>query len=217
MKAFRKVYLKAGECRTVSLTIPLSELRYWHPGEHRWAMEPGIYSIQLCSDCQTVLLNKSIELEGEALPSVCDADVMAIYRLGDFSKLTDALYEKLSGGRIPTEPPKLPITTESRFTDLKQTFIGRILFNAVLSVADKQKKKAETMPDGMERDNAMKGALFLRRILESNSVRSMSMSAGKSMPWHIANGFVYLANCQMIKGIKSFLSPVKVPKLPKEE
>ena len=118
---------------------------------------------------------------------------------------------------VPPLPPRLPITMESRFTDLRQTFMGRILFNAVLSVASKQERKAKKLPDGPERDNALKGALFLRRILESNSLRSMSMSAGQSMPWHVARGMMELANGHMIKGIKCFLSPVIVPKLPKEE
>ena len=118
---------------------------------------------------------------------------------------------------IPDEPPKLPVTLESRFTDLKQTFMGRILFNAVLSVADKQAKEAEKMPDGPEKDNKRKGAQFLRRILESNSLRSLSMSAGKSMPWNFAQGFVELANGHLIKGSLCFMKKIKVPKLPKEE
>ena len=118
---------------------------------------------------------------------------------------------------IPALPKSYPITLESRFTDLQQSFMGRILFNAVLSVAKKQIKKAEKMPDGPEKENARKGALFLKRILESNSLRSMSMSAGQSMPWHVANGMMEMANGHLIKGIKCFLSPVKVPKLPKEE
>ena len=217
LKAFTKVYLKAGESQTVTLTVPADELRYWHPGAHRWAMEPGAYDFQLCADCQTVLLHESIELNGEELPPACDDEIMAVYQTGDFTRLTDALYEKLLGGKLPAEPPKRPITTESRFSDLKQTFMGRVLFGAVLSVANKQRKRAEAMPEGAEKDNALKGALFLRRILESNSIRSMSMSAGTSMPWHFAQGFVHLANGHLMKGAVSFLSPVKVPKLPKEE
>ena len=118
---------------------------------------------------------------------------------------------------VPPLPAKYPITTESRFSDLQQTFMGRILFNAVLSVAHKQMKQAEKMPDGPEKDNTRKGALFLKRILESNSLRSMSMSAGKSFPWNFAEGFVNLANGRLIKGAKAFLSPIKTPKLPKEE
>lgn len=118
---------------------------------------------------------------------------------------------------IPPEPPKYPVTLESRFTDLRQTFMGRILFGAVLSVANKQEKEARKLPDGPERDNKMKGAQFLRRILESNSPRSMSMTAGSSMPYNFAQGFVELTNGHFIRGAKCFLSPIKVPKLPKEE
>ena len=118
---------------------------------------------------------------------------------------------------IPAEPARYPVTLESRFTDLKQTFMGRILFNAVLSVADKQAKEAEKMPDGPEKDNKRKGAQFLRRILESNSLRSMSMTAGKSMPYNFAQGFVELTNGHLIKGAACFIRKIKVPELPKEE
>ena len=118
---------------------------------------------------------------------------------------------------VPPEPPRFPVTMESRFTDLKQSSMGRILFNAVLSVADRQAKEAEKMPDGPEKDNKRKGAQFLRRVLESNSPRSMSMTAGASMPYNFAQGFVELTNGHLIRGAGCFLKKIKVPKLPKEE
>lgn len=118
---------------------------------------------------------------------------------------------------VQEEPAKYPVTLESRFTDLQQSFMGRILFHAVLSVADKQAKEAETMPDGPEKDNKRKGAQFLRRVLESNSLRSMSMTAGSSMPYNYAQGFVELTNGHLFKGISCFMKKIKVPKLPKEE
>ena len=118
---------------------------------------------------------------------------------------------------IPPEKPRFPITLESRFSDLTRSFLGRILHDAVLSVAAKQEKEAEKLPDGPDKDNKRKGALFLRRILESNSLRSMSMTAGKNFPYNFAQGFVELTNGHLLKGAKAFLSPIKVPKLPKEE
>ena len=118
---------------------------------------------------------------------------------------------------IPPEKPRFPITLESRFSDLTQSFLGRILHDAVLSVAAKQEREAEKLPDGSDKDNKRKGALFLRRILESNSLRSMSMTAGKNFPYNFAQGFVELTNGHLLKGAKAFLSPIKVPKLPKEE
>ena len=118
---------------------------------------------------------------------------------------------------VPSEPPRFPITLESRFSDLTQSFMGRILHGAVLSVAAKQEKEAAKLPDGPDRDNKRKGALFLRRILESNSLRSMSMCAGKSFPYNFALGFMELANGHLLRGAKAFLTPIKVPILPKEE
>ena len=118
---------------------------------------------------------------------------------------------------VQGDPPRFPVTMESRFTDLKQSFMGRILYNAVLSVAKKQAKEAEKMPEGPEKENKRKGAQFLKRILESNSPRSMSMTAGSSMPYNYAQGFVELTNGHLIRGARRFLSRIKVPKLPKEE
>ncbi len=118
---------------------------------------------------------------------------------------------------VPEDPPRFPVTMESRFTDLQQSFMGRILYNAVLSVAKKQAKEAEKMPEGPEKENKRKGAQFLKRILESNSPRSMSMTAGKSMPYNFAQGFVALTNRHLIKGARCFTQKIRVPKLPKEE
>ena len=117
---------------------------------------------------------------------------------------------------IPEEPKKYPVTLESRFADLQQTFLGRILYNSVLSVAVRQAKEAEKLPDGPEKENKRKGAQFLTRILESNSLRSMSMSAGRSMPYNFAQGFVELTNGHLFRGIGCFLKKIKVPALPKD-
>ena len=119
--------------------------------------------------------------------------------------------------QVPAPRNTFPVTLESRFTDLKQSFLGRILFSAVLSVADKQAKEAEKLPEGPEKDNKRKGAFFLRRILESNSPRSMSMTAGKSMPYNFAQGFVELTNGHLLKGARCFMTKIDVPKLPKEK
>ena len=127
----------------------------------------------------------------------------------DYSKYSDALV-------IPEEPPGFPVTLESRFTDLRKSIMGRLLFNAVLSVAARQEKAARKLPAGAERDNKLKGAQFLRRVLESNSLRSMTMCAGKAFPYNFAVGFMELTNGHLIKGAKAFTSSIKVPRLPKE-
>ena len=214
--AFRKVYLAPQETKTVTLTFPLEDLRIWHAAEHRWVLEGGQYECQLCSDCETVRLTQLIHIDGDTCDASGSARVQGIYRRADLSQVTDDVFEQLLGSRIPSLPPRMPITLESRFTDLKATFMGRILYKAVLSVAESQRRQAEKLPDGPERDNRLKGAMFLKRIFESNSLISMSMSAGGSMPYNFAQGFAALANGQLLRGAMCFLRPVKVPPLPRD-
>ena len=95
--------------------------------------------------------------------------------------------------------------------------MGKILYTAVLSVAKADMRKAKKLSDGVERDNKIKGAIFLERILDSNSIITMSMSAGKSCPYNMAEMFVHMANGKIIKGLKCLCSGIKAPSLPKDK
>ncbi len=118
---------------------------------------------------------------------------------------------------VPDPLPTRSVTLESRLVDFRQSFTGRMLYNAVLSVVKKQMKQAEKLPEGPERDNAVKGAHFMKRLMDNNSPRALSMCAGSRMPYNFAQAFVEIANGHLFKGIRCFMKKIKVPKLPKEE
>lgn len=218
LKGFVKVYLKAGESNRTEIVVKKDDLRYWNVNENSWVTESGEYELQLCSDCQTVKLSKTVKVTGENVVMPYPEEINAIYALADFDKVSDGVCEKMSGLKIPALPPKKPITLESRFTDMQtSSLLGKILYNAVLGVAKKDMKKAKNLPEGQERDNKIKGALFLKRILESNSIITLSMSGPKGFPYNFAEGFVNFANGRLIKGIKCFCTKIKVPKLPKDK
>ena len=246
LKAFTKVYLKAGETKQTELLIPWNQLQLFSMKEHRWILEEGAYKVAICKNAHEEIWSDKVEVtekilleceehcckkdvaEHTAAEKTCEKNaeqtscgsadkIYEIYASADLSAVTDDIFEQMSGIKIPPKTPTLPITLESRFTDLKQTFMGRILFNAVLSVADKSEKEARKLPEGTDRDNKLKGAIFLRRILESNSVMTMSMSAGKTFPYHIAKGMAEMANGHLLRGLKAMASAPKVAKLPKEK
>ena len=215
LRAFRKVYLEAGEEKEVVLTFKRDELKFFDLQSHMWRMERGEYRIELCSDAETVRLFETLALDGEEVSPYSER-VLAAYTKG-LENVTDEVFTEMSGKKIPTLPPQRPVRLDSRFTDLKCSFMGKILYRAVLGVADKTMKEAKKLPEGAERDNKIKGALFMRRILESNTLISMSMSAGLTFPYNFAEGFASLANGHIFKGIKCFCTKIKAPKLPKEK
>ena len=217
LKAFQKVRLAAGEEREVRLTVNKDELRYFDMQKRVWVLEGGEYRFELCSDAETVVLEQAAILEGE-YNAPYPEDVLKVYQGANLEGLTDVLFEKMSGQHIPPLPANKPITLESRFSNLEKAGpMGKILHSAVLSVATKQMKEAKKLPEGKERDNKIKGAFFLWRILESNSLISMSMSAGKTMPYNFACGFMELANGHLLKGIQCFCTTIKASKLPKDQ
>lgn len=217
LRGFEKVYLKAGECRHITVTVKKDDLRFWSISENRYVLEGGEYVLELCSDCRTVRLSESLMLSGETVASPYTKRVREIYESADLSRVTDTVFEEMSGLSVPKPRPKLPIHMESRFSDLQETFLGNILYNAVLSVAKNDMRKAKRLPEGSERDNRIKGAMFLERVLKSNSVITMSMSAADSCPYNFAKGFADLANGHILKGAMDFLVGIKAPVLPKDK
>ena len=95
--------------------------------------------------------------------------------------------------------------------------MGRILYNAVLSVVRKDVKRARKMPDGVEKENLLKSVMSVEKMMTTSSLRSMTMSAGTQFPYNFAEGFMHLSNWHLIKGIKAMATKIKAPALPIEK
>ena len=199
LRAFSKVHLAPGQAERVSLRVPLDDLRIFDPESGEWVLEAGAYDFSLCTDALTPLLSMPCTLEGASVQHPIAAS---------YEGLSDEDFAALCGCPGAMAPDAGPLTVESRLTELKRTFMGRILFNAVLGLAAKQQREAERMPEGAERDNRLKGVLFLRRVLESNSLISMSMCAGGVFPYNFAEGIADLANGHLIRGLRKMGSRI---------
>ncbi len=216
LKGFKKVYLNPGETKEVEIKIDKDELRYFDVKEDRFVLEDGLYSFLVSSSSEKTELRGSLKLKGEDLPSPYSDEINELYS-SDPAMVSEGDFERILGAKIPPKHVIKPIALDSRFIDLSHTFFGGILFDAVMAVAKRDLKKAKKLPEGSERDNKIKGAIFLKRILESNSLISLSMSSSGSFPYNFALGFKELSNGHLIKGIKEFLGKIKAPELPKNK
>lgn len=217
LKGFTKVYLNPAQSARIEIKVGKEDLSYWDMGQNRFVTAGGEYLFELCRDAQSVCLSQPLTIDGEAVePAYCE-EVGNIYRAADLAKVSDGVFEKMSGIALPALPPSLPITLESRFSDLQGTRMGRLLYGAVISVAEHDLKKAQKLPEGAERDNRIKAALFMKRVMISNSLITMSMSAGRIFPYNLAQGFACLSNGQFFRGLGHFCRKVKAPALPKSK
>jgi beta-glucosidase len=217
LRGFKKVYLAAGETKNVEISFDCADLSYYNTAKRAWVIENGEYEIMLGASSADIRLSALLAVSGEPeAPRPYGEDVAAAY--GDVShfNISDDVFSHLLGRELPAPPDKLPITMESRFTDLKQTFWGRLLYGIVIGVSRWQYMKANRLPAGTERDNRMKAALFLRLVFESNSLRTLSVSSSGSFPYNVAQGFAELANGRVLRGIARMCRAYRAPAPPRK-
>lgn len=63
LKGFERVTLKAGETKTISINIPLEQLRHWNEFQHAWNIEKGKAVIHIGSSSVNLPLQTEIELK----------------------------------------------------------------------------------------------------------------------------------------------------------
>ena len=211
LRAFQKVWLAPGERRSVELSFEKGDLRVWHAAAGVWAMRPGEYEVQICSDCETVLLREKIRIAGAAVPPLYEESVLAAYAPERLCAASPGDFKRMSGLAVPPEPPVRPLHMLSRFSDFRTAFWGRILRFFVLFAAARRGRRAKRLPSGTKKQNVRKGALFLRRVMDSCTPVSMSMTAGKMLPYNAAQGLVHLANGRLCRAIKCFCKRIEGP------
>jgi beta-glucosidase len=60
LKAFSKVWLKAGESKRVGLTLRSDAFRYFSPEKMKWVVEPGTYNILIGSSSRQIRLRTAV-------------------------------------------------------------------------------------------------------------------------------------------------------------
>lgn len=203
LKGFNKVYLEPNETKEAKISLKKEDLAYFNISKDNFILDDGEYTFEISSSSEKVELSKTLYIKGEKLEDSYPKNIL---------NLNEIEFEKLIGYQIPKIKLK-PITLESRFSDMKKTFWGKILYNAVLGVAKKDMKKAKKMPEGPNKDNKIKGAMFLKRILDSNSIITMSMSAGTQFTYNLALMMMNMANGHLFKGLKCLFKKIDAPEI----
>lgn len=83
LKMFKKIFLEAGETKTVTLTLDQRAFAYYDVENAEWHAAPGTYAVEVCRDAETVLLAELVTLKPilESRPHVhkntCFMDIKA--------------------------------------------------------------------------------------------------------------------------------------------
>lgn len=103
LKGFRKVFLKAGESRTVTIPLDDKAFRYWNTATDRWAVEGGEYMICLGTSAADIRFRAAVTVPGTGDELPYAGLALPHYETGDIRHLPDEEFERLLGRPIPAE------------------------------------------------------------------------------------------------------------------
>lgn len=216
LRAFTKVFLRAGETKNVTLTFDHADLSYWNVKEHGWVLENGTYEICLAASCADIRLTAPLTVtDGRNANYPYYHAVAAAY--AEPPKRVPDCFSELLDYPVPSAVHQNPLTLESPLCDFRKTWMGKIFYMAVMNTVEKDYKRAKKMPDSLDRDARLKNTHFVVKMMPSNSIRSMCMSSSGGFSYNMAVGFIELANGHLIRGLKDFLKKEQMIPLPKDE
>ncbi len=107
LKGFAKVYLEAGESKTVSIPLDDKAFRYWNVNTDRWEIEGGSYELRVGASCEDIRLTASVTVEGTGAASPYRSTDIPHYLTGEVQNVPDAEFAALLGRPIPEDKIKI--------------------------------------------------------------------------------------------------------------
>ena len=185
MKGFRKVYLKAGESRRISITLDNKAYRYFNTDTGRFEMETAHYLISVGASVSDIRLSTTLRLIGTnaAVPSNT-APSYTICRIKDVS---DGEFAALLGHPLPEQAENRDIQINDPISSFRyaRSALARWLYRFVRRRADKQTGK----PD-----------ITYVFILDM-PIRAMSQMTGGRISREMTEDIVFLVNGHTWRGI----------------
>lgn len=143
LRGFAKVFLEAGESRTVTVPLDDKAFRYYNMERNAWEIEDADYEIIVAASASDEKLCASLHISGASAEK---ADIPSYYT-ADIKNVSDKEFETLLGHPIPDGHWGGKLTENDAICQLyyAKTGIARLVYKVLTSL--KNKSEAKGKPD----------------------------------------------------------------------
>ena len=187
LKGFAKVFLKAGESKTVTVELDDKAFRYFNVKTNAWEVETANYDICVAANVSDVKLTATIRVFGTDAPNPYEG--LDCYKTGHIMNVSDADFEALLGRPIPDGSWTGELQANDAICQLYYAksaparWIGNLLKNM------KEKADASGKPD--------LNILFIYNM----PFRALPKMAGGLMDMKMVDDIVFLVNGHFWRGL----------------
>ena len=187
LKGFAKVFLKAGESKTVTVPLDDKAFRYFNVKTDRWEIEPANYNICVGSNVSDVELIQTVWVEGTEAP--LPYGELPSYESGKISAVSDAEFASLLGRPIPDGHWSGELTKNDAICQLYYAKCGTARLAYKVLTGLKNRSEAKGKPD--------LNILFIYNM----PFRAMGKMAGGMVSEKMVDDIVFLVNGHFFRGL----------------
>ena len=184
LKGFQKVFLKAGESKTVTIELDDKAFRYFNVKTGKFEIETADYEITVGG------LSAVVHIDGTGAEAPYGP--LPAYESGKVSSVSDAEFESLLGRPIPEAHWSGPISHNDplcRLADAKSP-LARLIHNILMKKLEEDSRSPK--PDMM--------VVFIYNM----PLRAFAKNSGGLVSAQMVDDFVFLANGHSVRGLYRF-------------
>lgn len=189
LKGFKKVFLKRGEKKQVSIPFDDKTFRYWNVLTNRWEMEAGTYQILVGACVLDIRLSGSITRSGTTDRLPYEGLELPSYRTGFIQNVDREEYGKLLGHPVPSGKWMGELGLNDAVCQMYYAKSGLARFIYKVLTDKKNKNEAAGTPD-------------LNLLFQYNiPFRAIAKMTGGMVSMEMAEGAVTVVNGHFFRGI----------------
>lgn len=193
LKGFKKVFLNAGESKTIRIPFDDKTFRYWNVKTNGWEVEGGIYQIMIGANVNDIRLLGEVNVQGTTDVNPYSKEEMPHYYSGMVKRVPDAEFEKLLGHEIPDGKWSGELTANDAVCQMyyAKSVLARLAYKCLTSI--KKKSEAKGKPN--------LNVLFIYNM----PFRAFAKMTEGAVSMEMVDGIVMMVNGHFFKGCKKVI------------
>lgn len=189
LKGFKKVFLKAGESRQVTIPFDDKTFRYWNTATNSWEKEAGTYEIMVGTSVADIRLIESFSVNGTTEQNPYQPGMLPSYYSGLIQDVTEEEFAVLYGRTLPDGKWSGELTINDAICQMyyAKSGLARLIYKVLTSI--KTKSEAKGTPN--------LNILFIYNM----PFRGIAKMTNGAVSMYMAEGMVKVVNGHFFKGM----------------
>ncbi len=193
LKGFKKVFLKAGESKVITIPFDDKTFRFWNRLTNRFEVEGGVYSIFIGANVADIRMLQIVTREGTTEDWPYKAETLKSYYTGRISQVPEKEFETLLGHPVPEGKWSGDLSLNDALCQMyyAKSPLARLVWRILTGLKNKSEEKGK--PD--------LNLLFIYNM----PFRGIAKMTGGAVSMDMAEGMVLAVNGHFFRGMRRII------------